>query len=470
MWRKLVLLSLAGASGCVSAGSHAPAPAPAPAPARRSSEAIAPGGDDPVEPGIAVATFDSAWSRVKATYYDSTLKGVDWDAVRRELRPRAEHARTRAALRALLLEMLSPLADSHMMVLPAEFAAPALHNDSAGSARPGGVGIETRIVDRELHVWRVEPGSAAARAGVRPGWVVDSIDGAPVRPGIARVDSLPNENARRVLFAQVTAKLQNRFEMGGPAGAPLAVAFRDAHGRSQRRAMIRDTAGTPVKVGHMPTLVLRQSWRRVQLSGGDCVGIVRFNYWLIPILPEIAKAMSALGECRGIAIDLRGNVGGMAAILSGVSGFFVDTAATLAFVRSRGGETRYDVFPRRATPEGRRVEPFRGPLAILLDPLSASTSEVFAAGMRQIGRARLFGEKTAGQALPAFVTKLPSGDALMHVVGDLRLGDGTRIEGAGVRPDVELALVRADLLAQRDAVLDAAIYWIAMQNLRTGAR
>jgi carboxyl-terminal processing protease len=90
--------------------------------------------------------------------------------------------------------------------------------------------------------------------------------------------------------------------------------------------------------------------------------------------------------------------------------------------------------------------------------------------MRQIanGRARLFGERSAGQALPAVIYKLPTGDVLMHAVGDLRLADGTRIEGEGVRPDVELPLRQEDLLSGRDAALEAALRWIGEWNKRAG--
>jgi carboxyl-terminal processing protease len=139
-------------------------------------------------------------------------------------------------------------------------------------------------------------------------------------------------------------------------------------------------------------------------------------------------------------------------------------------VNARGQEIRYDVFPRRTTTTGARVKPFAGAVAILIDPLTVSTSEVFAAGMRQIAphRARLFGERSAGQALPAVVYKLPTGDVLLHAVGDLRLADGTRIEGEGVRPDVDLPLRRSDLLAGSDVAFEAAVRWIGEWNKRAG--
>lgn len=423
-----------------------------------------------IEAEVAVATFDSTWAKVRTTYYDSTFKGLDWNAVRRELRPRAERATTRAQLRLVLMDMLGRLGDSHMTVLPREFTA-SPPNDALGDARPGGVGIEARIIGRDLVVWRVEPNGPAARAGVLPGWIIDAVDGTESDSAIAEVAKLPNARLRRTLFIQVTARLQHRFE--GAANTKVYAGFHDENGQPQERVMLRaPLKGQTVKMGHMPGLVVHASSHRIEHApaANKCIGVMRFNYWLLPVMPQLTTAMSSFATCSGVVIDLRGNVGGLAAMLSGVSGFLADTAATLALVQSRGQVIRYDVFPRRANAAGQRVKPFAGPVAILIDPLTVSTSEVFAAGMRQItqGRARIFGERSAGQALPALVYRLPTGDVLMHAIGDLRLADGTRIEGEGVRPDVEVPLRRADLTAGRDAALNAAVRWIAEWNKRAG--
>jgi carboxyl-terminal processing protease len=92
--------------------------------------------------------------------------------------------------------------------------------------------------------------------------------------------------------------------------------------------------------------------------------------------------------------------------------------------------------------------------------MSASTSEMFSASLQALGRARVFGERTSGQALPAIATRLPNGDVLMHVIADFVAADGSRIEGRGVVPDEPVPLTRADLFAGRDAPFDAAIRWI----------
>ena len=99
-------------------------------------------------------------------------------------------------------------------------------------------------------------------------------------------------------------------------------------------------------------------------------------------------------------------------------------------------------------------------MAIIVDPMSASTSEIFAAGMQRIGRARVFGERSAGAALPAMMERLPSGDVFVHAVADFTDPRGRRIEGAGAEPDEIVRLRVEDLEAGRDAPVEAAVKWI----------
>ena len=91
----------------------------------------------------------------------------------------------------------------------------------------------------------------------------------------------------------------------------------------------------------------------------------------------------------------------------------------------------------------------------------AGTTEFFASGMQALGRARIFGSTSAGQALPAAMGRLPSGDVLLHVIADHSDARGRRVEGIGVVPDQASPLRIADLRAGRDAALDAARAWIA---------
>jgi carboxyl-terminal processing protease len=92
-----------------------------------------------------------------------------------------------------------------------------------------------------------------------------------------------------------------------------------------------------------------------------------------------------------------------------------------------------------------------------------STSEIMAAGLQDIGRARIFGVRTAGAALPSTVEQLPNGDRFQYAVANYLSTGGRVLEGQGVLPDQVVTPDRASLLAGADPILDAALHWIHSQ-------
>jgi carboxyl-terminal processing protease len=122
----------------------------------------------------------------------------------------------------------------------------------------------------------------------------------------------------------------------------------------------------------------------------------------------------------------------------------------------RGASIKFALFPR--------PEPFLGPLAILVDGCSASTSEILAGGLMDLKRAHIIGTRTAGAALPSLFAKLPNGDGFQYAIANYISEGGQPLEGIGVTPDEEVKLTRHQLLEGQDAPLDAAITWIRKQK------
>jgi carboxyl-terminal processing protease len=407
---------------------------------------------------VAVATFDSAWVRIRDTYYDATFRGVDWEAVRAELRPRAEQARTMVELREVLNEMVTRLGESHYSVIPYDVAgAVATGGRPVEGGVPGDVGMEIRLAGEALVVSRVEEGGPAERAGVRPGWLLEGLAGEPTAPDVARVTNLSGGGGRNAL-TQLLWSIRGRLE--GAAGSTVAVDFRDEEGAIAGRTLVRRARpGEAVRFGNLPTFMAELSYERLTITGG-CIGVIRFKIWMVPLVARFDRAMDDVRNCDGIVIDLRGNPGGIAGMVMGISGHFLNERIALGTMHSRGTSLNFVANPRRVDSGGNPVIPYAGPVAILVDGLSVSTSEFFAGGMQAIGRARIFGERTAGQALPATLLRLPSGDVLMYVVADFTAPDGSRIEGRGVIPDAAIPLDRRALLAGRDPAYEAAVAWL----------
>ena len=131
-------------------------------------------------------------------------------------------------------------------------------------------------------------------------------------------------------------------------------------------------------------------------------------------------------------------------MLMGVSGHFFDVPRTLGTLRTRDSELKLVANPRLVSADGTRVAPFSGRVAIVVDETSYSASEIFAGGMQAAGRARVFGARTLGGALPALMRQLPNGDVLEYTIGDFVTVAGRRIEGHGVVPDELVRPSRAD--------------------------
>ena len=102
----------------------------------------------------------------------------------------------------------------------------------------------------------------------------------------------------------------------------------------------------------------------------------------------------------------------------------------LGEMETRDSTLKFIIFPR--------AETYAGPLAILVDDRSASTTEILAAGLQDLHRARIFGVRTAGAALPSDIVRLPNGDGFQYPQALYVSANGEVLEGAGVTPDVVL--------------------------------
>jgi carboxyl-terminal processing protease len=193
-----------------------------------------------------------------------------------------------------------------------------------------------------------------------------------------------------------------------------------------------------------------------RLEGG--IGYIRFNIFVTPLMDRIRAAIRSMLDVRGIIIDLRGNPGGFGGMAAGIAGVLEAKQTSLGAMKLRSGRQAFIVFPQK--------DAYLGPVVVLVDGGSASTSEIFAAGLQESGRATIVGERTMGAALPSIFGKLPTGALFQYAIADFRTPKGVLIEGLGVKPDIEIKLTRRALLEGRDPQLDAAVSIIDRKHAR----
>ncbi len=393
-----------------------------------------------------VASFEQVWNTINSSFWDPSFGGLNWRAVHDELLPKIEQARTHEQARAVLEEMISRLHLTHFEIISSDVSSDL--DDLTARRGLGETGIDVRVIGGKAIVTSVADGTPAARASVRPGWEIVRTGDTPAARIIAKAGQAYEHSTLRELILREA--LTGR--MSGPVGSQIEIEFRDGEDRPVVKRL--DEArpnGVLSRFGYLPPTYV---WIERRMAAPQ-VGLVRFNMFLDPVnvMRTFGDAVSACLTCRGFIIDLRGNPGGIGAMAMGMAGWFVDKPdERLGTLYMRSGKLNFTINPR--------AEVFNGPLAILVDGTSASTSEILAGGLKDLGRARIFGSRTAAAALPSAIILLPNGDGFQYAMADYISEGGKRLEGIGVTPDVEAPWTRDALLAGRDPALDAALRWI----------
>ena len=390
-------------------------------------------------------SFEHVWTTIRDKHWEKKPGGLDWQAIHEEFRPRVERAKDTAEVRALLREMLARLHQTHFSIIPGDVyqALGPADPDAGGDGSPG---IDLRILDHQAVVTRTDPDSPAEKAGVKPGWIVVSVKGLPFAPAIKELESDPaliELTRTRALLSRLT----------GPVGGKIQATFLDGATTISRELSLAEPRGQSTTFGNLPSVHI---WFESKTVGG--AGYIAFNEFLdLPrVMTAFGAAVNACKACTGLIIDLRGNPGGIGGMAVGMAGFLVDKSdQRLGSMYTRDTALNFVINPRPQT--------FEGPLAILLDACSASTSEILAGGLKDLGRARIFGTRSAAAALPSSIERLPNGDGFQYAIANYISEGGKPLEGIGVQPDEEVKLTPEALRAGHDPVIDAAVQWVNRQ-------
>jgi carboxyl-terminal processing protease len=392
-----------------------------------------------------LASFEQVWNTIRETHWQERPGGLDWPAIRAEYRPRVIAARSTDEARTVIQEMLSRLGQTHFGIMGGAAALDLGEVGNANATSPGSAvtGMEIRVLGSEIVVTSVEPASPAALVGVRPGWVVRRIGDRSLQ--LNAIAQLPEY--------VVTHAVESR--LSGPLGSALAIEFDTgsdtASGKLTLTLNLAPGRGVLASFGNLPPTRVAYESRRLP----DNIAYVRLNVFLdLPrVIPAFDKSIRDCAPCAGVILDLRGNPGGIAGMASSMAGFlFREMTPELGTMHTRDAQLKFAINPR--------ANAFTGPVAVLIDGGSASTSEILAGGLQDLGRARIFGTRSAAAALPSIITRLPNGDLFQYAIAHYVSRSGKELEGSGVTPDEEVKLTRVGLLAGHDAVLEAAQNWI----------
>ena len=406
----------------------------------------------PVDRSQYEETFDMIWDTVNEMYFDPTFNGVDWESVRDRYRSKVLAAEDDETFYITLNEMCFELGVSHIAVIPAdspEQLEPVL-------SAPGSVGIDVRLIDDQVVIAWVEPGSPAEQAGLRTGFIILEINGQPVEDSEDLITfKLPPFNERRYR-GQFISAIQS--QLNGEVGEEVALIYMDDKDQMHEAALTRQEREVqPFIAENLPPFYVESESRRLE----NGIGYIRFTGFLPPILEDVLAAVEDMQDAPGIIIDIRGNPGGFYPVRKAIaSQFFQERTLLWRYITRPGLELpgfERDVYTDPPS------EAYTGPVVILVDVMSGSSSEEFSGALQANQRAIIIGEQTAGSDLVADIISLPNGATFLYPIAQTQTADGTVLEGRGVIPDIEVALDRQLLLQGIDSQIEEAIDYI--QNL-----
>ncbi|OLE55362.1 MAG: hypothetical protein AUG51_03555 [Acidobacteria bacterium 13_1_20CM_3_53_8] len=380
--------------------------------------------------------FDDAWWTIQNLYYDPWFHGVDWREQRNLFRPLAAEAQTEKEFYAILRRMVGTLNDAHTRVFAPE--------EKFDWQRPRfiSVGVSVREVDGEPTVVSVERDSQAARAGLRAGDVIASIDNTPA---LTIFERRMNEQGGSSTVAAARLRAMATVFDGAP-GSSVKVVWTDGRGRRREAELVREWEERE------PAL------RAQRLRGG--FALVEFSAFTPEIARDFMRSLSEqLSNTRGLIIDLRNNGGGDAEAMTEIASAFLPAGDSLGQFMDRAGRIALEPRTRSALLfSSDSITHTNAPLVIITSERTSSAAEIFVAAMERAGRAMTVGSPTCGCVLAIRrAHTLPDGGQLDVSEMDYRTAGGARLEGVGLAPDEKIVLERRDLLAHRDRALDRAV-------------
>ncbi len=382
-----------------------------------------------------MATFDDMISVLDKGYYDVKYHGLDWKKEVADTRAAIIAAKTRNERYSAMQALIAKLGHSHISLsVPGmgggdKEAQPKVNPQSIIGISPRDPGFSIGKVEGVWAVTGVTAGSPAAKAGLKPGFQIETIDGVKLQDLVPENDK---DEARRIEAYLGRWRNGNPELVGGGADAGKTLKFRLPIWRKGGEAF-----------GHVEDAAVYED--RILDSG---VLYIHFGTWLPGMVSNAVKAIQDNRGRKGLIIDLRGNPGGLGMLACGLAKEFCAEKVSLGTSASRENTNTFPVIPARRT--------FNGPVVILIDGGSASTSEIFAGGLQKCGRAKVVGTTSAGAVLASLITDLKGGARLQYPTSDYRLTDGTLVEGQGVKPDLEVKLSLAGLREKGDMQLAAA--------------
>jgi carboxyl-terminal processing protease len=206
-----------------------------------------------------------------------------------------------------------------------------------------------------------------------------------------------------------------------------------------------------VEITIVRATILLPSVSHMIMSDDTTIGYIQLSRFSSESAGEISEAVEDLKSlgARKLILDLRHNPGGLLNAAVEVSDLFLSGGPVLIQISSNDDERVFE-----ATDE---TIAENLPMVVLIDEVTASSSEIVAGALQDRGRASLIGAKTFGKGSVQLVHDLSDGSSI-HVTSSRWFTPNRRmIDQHGLEPDILVEPSQEDIDNGRDVVLDRAI-------------
>lgn len=381
--------------------------------------------------GFQLLSLFRLWNIVEywAPYRDQV--GEDWNRVLRDSMSAVALAQDRPGYELAMMAVIARIHDTHANLWSSLRVRPP-----AGDCD---MPVQVRFVDGQAAISGYTNDTAGAASGLKPGDVIDAIDGVPVADLV---------DAWRPYYAASNEPTRLR----DMAAAMTTGACGRAH------IKVRQGSGVgEISVSRFPRTV-----PRTQITHdrpGDTFQLLADDIAYIKLSTikraDIPGYMARAAHTKGLIIDIRNYPAEFVPFALGQ--YFIDQPTP--FVRFTTGDLgnpgSFTWGPELSlAPQPAR---YAGKVMILLDDISQSQSEYTAMALRAGPRAKVIGSTTAGA--DGNVSPIPLPGGLQSMISGIGVfyPDKRPTQRIGIVPDIEVKPTIAGLRAQRDEVLDTAI-------------
>lgn len=352
--------------------------------------------------------FLKTWRLVKSSYYEPDMNKQDWQRWKDHYLDKINS--TDDAIVAIN-SMLASLDDPYSVFMNQEdFQEQMSQIDS----KINGIGVHISFESGKIVIFSVVEGSPAEKAGLKSGDIIIKV----------------NDKETQGLGIQAVAT-QIRGEKGTAVNITV---LRD--GKKIEKKIIRDE----IKIENITHKMI------------DGYSYINIHSFIADTLPEeFSKAIedSKNNKAKGYIIDLRGNTGGLLSNALYIANLFLEKGDIVLIVNRNGAKNN---IAAKFNPEA-----IKEPMVILINPLSASASEIFCGAMKDNKRAKLVGETTFGKGLVQRVYSMPNSTGMNLTISKYLTPNGTDIHKKGISPDYKVKMTFENYKEKNDIQLKKAL-------------